>query len=337
MDVTAATVTRLAVHRVGNKLHEEGLVMSASESPVSDDVASLIVGGYLRKMLSNKNAYHFHHEVDIDLNEARCYASQYFLGTVDFLEMSRRFAARLYENSTHPNIRSGEFLVVLFSGLRDGERDLRAIGLFKSELLNSYLAINEDHGSLNIVHGAGINPNTIDKGAIIVEDSYDVFALDRAGSKTKFWVDDFLKAKKTADPGTSAKVMSYISAAVAETIQEPVKKQQYGELVAELLKDKETASVDALAQAAHEYIEQDAYESTVEEAKTHFGLESMESVSAPSAVICRNLERKTSRLSLGYGVSLVVPTEVKLLDFQANEGAGGEIVFTVQVRRSSGR
>jgi hypothetical protein len=131
MDLTTSTVDKLIVHRVGNKLRDESLKLSGTESPVNEELSSLLLGGYLKGIASETNEYYFHHETDLALNETRFYVRQYFEGETDFIETSRRLATHLYENSLHPNIRQGDLLVIQFDGIAFNNQKRRALGIFK--------------------------------------------------------------------------------------------------------------------------------------------------------------------------------------------------------------
>lgn len=333
MDLTKSTVTRLVVHRIGNKLRDEAVKLSNSDTPVSEELSALILGGYLKGVSAETNQYYFHHETDLALNEIRFYANQFFREETDFVEASKRFSTHLYENSLHPNIRQGDLLVILFDGITYRDRQQRAIGLFKSEVMDNYLTVADGGDTLNVIPRTGINPNLIDKGALILEHDDVVFALDRLGNKTKFWLDDFLKVKKSADSVTCSRMMSFIAGKIADSIPNPLDRARYGESISELCEENESLDASALAAASQAYIDEDVYQATVSQAQRRFGLASDDSISAPSNKISRNLSKKISRLELGHGVSLLLPAEVRLSDVQMIEGPDGELTFTIRMRR----
>lgn len=337
MDLSASKVNQLIVHRLGNKLRNESLKLSNLESPVNEDLSSLILGGYLKGISSEKNEYYFHHETDITLNETRFYARQYFRGEIEFGEASRRLATHLYENSLHPNIRQGDLLVILFDGIVHNNKKQRAIGVFKSEVMDDYLTITDNGDNLNVVSSAGINPNLIDKGALIIEEGNIVFALDRFGNKTKFWIDDFLKVRKFADASTCSKMLSFIAGQVAEAIPDPLDRQRYSESIATLCKSNEQLDVATLAAVSRDFVESDAYEATLSKAHRRFGLGDTDNIAAVSTKISKNLTRKLSKLELRHGVSLLLPEGINLSDVQVIEGPDNELIFTIRVRRQRER
>lgn len=337
MELSSSTVSSLIVHRVGNKLRDESLKLSNCESPVSDELSSLILGGYLRGIASEKNEYYFHHETDISLNATRFYINQFFDGEIDLAETSRRLAIHLYENSLHPNIRQGDLLIILFDGIEYKNRNRRALGIFKSEVTDNYLTITDSGDSLNVVPSIGINPNLIDKGALVFEDEDIVFAVDRFGNKTKFWIDDFLKVRKYADSETCSKMMSFIAGKVAESIQDPLDRQRYSESISALCENNEKLDVATLASISQDFIESESYQSALSQAHRRFGLSESDDISAPSGKIGKKLARKVSKLELRYGISLLLPENVNLSDVRVVEGPGNELIFTIRMRRQGER
>jgi hypothetical protein len=337
MDLTTSSVDKLIVHRIGNKLRNESLKLSSSESPVNEELSTLLLGGYLKGISAETNEYYFHHETDLALNATRFYVKQYFEREVDFIETSRRLATHLYENSLHPNIRQGDLLVIEFDGISFNNQKRRALGIFKSEVLDNYLTVTVTGDNLNIVPSSGINPNLIDKGVLILEGEETVFAVDRFGHKTKFWIDDFLKVKKSADVATCSKMMSFIAAKIAETIEDPLERRRYSESVSDLCENNENLDVALLSSTSQEFVDEDAYQNAVSMAQRRYGLDATNTISVPSNKISRNLAKKVSRLELKYGVSLLLPEGMTLADVQVVEGPDNEVVFTIRMRRNRER
>ncbi|MDE2584694.1 MAG: nucleoid-associated protein [Betaproteobacteria bacterium] len=332
MDHVITSVSKLIAHRVGNKLRDEPLKLSRSETELSDELAELLLGGYLKGILSTKNEHQFHHETELSLNEARHHANSFFSGEIDFVEASRRFATHLYTQSLHPNIRQGDLLVILFDRVPVGTKTFRAIGLFKSEVPDHYLTVQLGKDELNVVPSTGINPNMIDKGALILEGEDTVFALDRFGHRTKFWLDDFLRVKKSADPITCSKVMSFIAGKVAEKIENPIDRARYGESVAALCNEDEQFRSSSLSDLATTYIEEEEYRSMLSQAERRYGLDPSQELIAPSEKLNRTLAKKIFKFSLGHEVSLLIPSTLRLDDFHVEDLGGGALQFTIRLR-----
>ena len=180
---SAATPLRDAVRRM-HEQHVGSIVI------VDEDERARLKG-----IVSERRKYQFFHESDLKLNEMYQYSRECFRGELDFLAYSQRVAKHLYARSQHPNISAGDVFVIEFAGLHDGEREMRALGIFKSEIRDDFLTLTESGQEFAIGHASGINPRLIDKGALVLEYGPYAYAVDRLGQQAKFWTEDFLQAK----------------------------------------------------------------------------------------------------------------------------------------------
>jgi hypothetical protein len=331
MNFELAHVEKLIAHRVGNKIRDEGIKLSFTESSVNSDLSSVLLSSYLKSIALEKNECQFYHEDDLNLNEARHYVNQYFTGNIDFLEFSYKIANHLYEKSLHPNIKTGDLLVILFSNIKLDDKYLRAIGLFKSEIIDNYITVKENDSSLNVDLNTGINPSLIDKGALIFEKYFNIFAVDRLRSRTKFWTDDFLKIKKSADPTTSGKVISYISTKIAESIDNPIERRRYGEHLLELCESGSALDLSLLKDQSEPFISDQNFSTILSTTQRKFGLASIEEISTSSNIVSKSLERAVSQIDAGFGVKLMIPGKMKCTDIKCNKEETGDITFIIRV------
>ncbi|MDE1191805.1 MAG: nucleoid-associated protein [Arachidicoccus sp.] len=120
-------------------------------------------------------------------------------------EQSVNLAKHLYNQSTHPKIKGGEFYVVYFKDTAfNGER-MDAVGLFKSENKDTFLKVYPKEEGFQIESEQGININKLDKGCIIFktekENGYIVSIVDNTnkGAEAHYWTDDFLHIRQRQD------------------------------------------------------------------------------------------------------------------------------------------
>lgn len=194
----------IAIHHVGNKLHEEGLRISSKdiELPAEETTDHLLQ--YLLTPFSENEVYNFDHSSELGLNEVFSFSKKIFGDPDCFYLTSIEIAKHLYEQSDHPKINGGDLCVCYFSDcLFDGIRT-DAIGIFKSEIKDTFLKFDKDGADLSVRHDSGININKLDKGCMIFnigkEDGYTVCVVDsnKAGG-TLYWKTDFLDVKPAAD------------------------------------------------------------------------------------------------------------------------------------------
>jgi hypothetical protein len=116
------------------------------------------------------------------------------------LEGSKKIATHLYNKSNHPRIKGGELYIVYFEDCIIHGELVPAIGIFKSELKDTYLKVHAKAGIFELEHEKGTNIKKLDKGCIVFEtereEGYFVAIVDSGNgeNKAQFWRDEFLSA-----------------------------------------------------------------------------------------------------------------------------------------------
>jgi hypothetical protein len=194
----------VVLHFVGNAFNDELLTLGNTKLEYSDEVEEDLLTYFLSSFKENEY-YRFHHESHINLNEVFAYAEAIFTNPEDIVAHSKSMAKHLYEQGNHPKIKGGEFYVALIKDvLLDGE-PVDAIGLFKSEVKDIFLDIQNKDGNFTVNSQEGIHVKKLDKGAIIFntekEKGYTVSVIDNTnkGGDAKFWFDHFLHVKQRED------------------------------------------------------------------------------------------------------------------------------------------
>jgi transcriptional regulator of NAD metabolism len=205
-DLSEIQIERMVVHKVGNKLREEGFVLSAAEYQLSDGNIEELLQKYFGHSFKEKVLYKFFHETDIHLNELYMYASAAFIDQSRFYDQSVNILKHLYEKSAHPQIKAGEFYCVYFTGCQVEDQVVDAIGIFKTENKENYLKIASSNNTFNIGVDQGISTKKLDKGAIIFNnesvDGYRVAVIDtvnKGNGEALYWKDEFLKLTDVHD------------------------------------------------------------------------------------------------------------------------------------------
>ena len=201
LQIWNADISKVIVHKVGNKAQEDGVSLSKEllEVTPGDDLHR-ILGNFFLKPLENALQYNFIHPVTLSLNEVYTICREIFEHTETFVEKSQQLCKLLYEYSTHPNIKAGELYVAYFSNcIYDGKK-VDAIGLFKSESKDTFLRLVSGTTKYDVNYFEdGVNIDKLDKGCIVVntqqEEGYIVQVFDSANKKTEanYWKDQFLQ------------------------------------------------------------------------------------------------------------------------------------------------
>lgn len=198
-----ARIDKMIVHRVGNKAREESCFFSEHVTPMSDDILSDLLRAYFTAPFKVEDYHHFYHPDDIEFNAVFTYARTLFQNSDSFYDVSVKLAKHLFEQSLHPNIKSGELYVVLMDGVVVDGNETQAIGIFKSENKDTFLKINVMGSALTLGAEEGININKLDKGCIIFnldeESGYNALVVDMTArdGEAVFWKDSFLKVMES--------------------------------------------------------------------------------------------------------------------------------------------
>ena len=199
-----ASIYNISLHIVGNKSVEDGVILSESNLDIKDNVRSLLVNYFLTPFSSEEYFQHYH-DSGIEYNVVYGAVSQIFDSPETLYEQSVNLAKYLYEQSSHPKIKGGEFYTVYFKDcIVDGET-VDAVGLFKSENKDTFLRVLREGGNFNLESEQGINIKKLDKGCLIFnkerENGYVVAVVDNTnkGIEAQYWIDDFLHIRQRKD------------------------------------------------------------------------------------------------------------------------------------------
>lgn len=195
---------KVVIHKIGNKLRNESYQLSKKEDRVNNEDLKMILERYFLKLFLKRDPYLFYHESDLNLNEVYHYTQKIFFNRDSFLEQSRNIVKHLYNTSSHPSIKSGDFYMAHFV---NNDNSKKAIGIFKAENKDTFLKIDQEEESFSFSYDKGLSLNKIDKGCLIINDDSDqqskVYVID-SSSKTdsiiaKYWEESFLNVKKFQD------------------------------------------------------------------------------------------------------------------------------------------
>ncbi len=180
---------------VGNKSRGEGLSAALSLADVSE--SSDFLTKLIEKSFMMEDLKCFSYIESVDLNPVYQFTSKIFDDKESFLKQSVNMATYLYDQSVHPNIRSGELYVLLLE-CEFKKNAVEAIAILKSEKKDPFLATDNDGREISVrtIYGTGLKG--LDKGCLILnvdkENGYVVGTVDNTnnGSDAQYWTDCFL-------------------------------------------------------------------------------------------------------------------------------------------------
>lgn len=203
-----AAIENLFIHWVGNQCAGEGIQFSETSIPVHDEVRELLIHYFIHPFRTGEY-------MNLQMQTAPGTANPIFEATRTIFqnpqvlgEVSKNLARYLYEQTTRPQIKHGEFYTVYFRNcVLDGE-PVDAIGLFKSENKNTFLQIYPSEKGFGIKSQTGIDVDKLDKGCIIFnreqEQGFLTAVTDNTNKRNeaKYWMDSFLHARNRTDSFT---------------------------------------------------------------------------------------------------------------------------------------
>ena len=205
INFTNARLGKLIVHKLGNKNEEESVHFSDATLELQGDFLRSLLLKFFLSSFKNDAFFHFHHESDINLNDIYTYSNEVFDNQDTFFDLSKKIASHLYEQSSHPKIKGGEFYAVIIHDCMIEDEIMDAIGVFKTENKDTYLRVEESESNFKIDFEDGININKLDKGCLIFntekENGFLLSMVDNVNKskEAQYWKDDFLKVKARED------------------------------------------------------------------------------------------------------------------------------------------
>jgi hypothetical protein len=207
LDFLQTQIVNFAIHSVGNKLRDEGVHLSKSQSRVynADDQAALLK--FFTSEIKSPEFYHFADRASIENNPVYRLCKSMFYHKLDFMDFSAQIAQLLYDQTNHPKISGGELYVAYLNNVNYFGENINAIGIFKTESKSVFMKVEKMPGSdaYQYLLDEAIDLKAIDKACIILntdeEDHYRICVHNKQGkpAEASYWKDDFLGIKPCAD------------------------------------------------------------------------------------------------------------------------------------------
>jgi len=335
VEIGEAVVKAIIVHQVGNRLREEPLVLADQCFASTVGISNLILSGYLHGIVNEKNLHTLTHESDIYLNEVAHHVTSFFEKNSNFIEFSQRIATHLYTSTHHPNIASGDLFIILFDKIKKDDQYCSAIGIYKSESKNQYIATKTEGDAPELEVLTGINPELIDKGALLTEGSMDVYALDRFSKRTKYWMEDFLKAKQVPDEKTKSAIAIGLIEKVRSDIENPTIRQQFGQEIISLCSEREEILGSELRNISERYVKEGLWDDELKSITQRKSLMDLEEIKIPVKKFETKLKKTLNRVELSDDILLTIPSDFLFgkADFEVN---GKTILINIVLEKKNG-
>jgi hypothetical protein len=204
INLYAAHISAISIHKVGNKSNNEPLLLSKNPFKPDDELSPLLKEYFLKPFREKEEQYYqFTHESDLDFHTMFLLASKIFENPEKTHEISKEITTHLYDQSLHPHIKNGEVYVVHFENIQLDNNKVDALGIFKSEIKQDFLQFSENENQLDMLLQQGVNLNKLDKGCLIFntqkEAGYKILSVDSNRYDARYWLESFLGVENFED------------------------------------------------------------------------------------------------------------------------------------------
>ncbi|WP_304343400.1 nucleoid-associated protein [Chryseobacterium koreense] len=197
-------LSKIIVHRVGNRINQESLILAQEELILDDEMKELLEDFFL-KAFKSEEQFRFYSDSYLVNNPVYSSVAEIFEDKGKFIWEAENIAKHLYEITENPRVQSGELFVVYFEGEENADGNkIDSIGIFKTENKTPFLKIFPQNESFEIEKDYGIGLSKLDKGCIIYnsfkETGFAVSVIDNnKNGDMYYWFEDFLKVKQRDD------------------------------------------------------------------------------------------------------------------------------------------
>ena len=197
-------LSKLIVHKVGNRINQESLILSQEELQLDEEMKELLEDFFL-KAFKSEEQFRFYSDTYLVNNPVYSSVSEIFEDKNKFVYEAENIAQHLYDIAENPRVQSGELFIVYFEGEENADGNkIDSIGIFKTENKNPFLKIFPQNEAFEIEKDYGIGLSKLDKGALIYSSSketgYAVSVVDNNKNGDQYyWFEDFLKVKQRDD------------------------------------------------------------------------------------------------------------------------------------------
>jgi hypothetical protein len=199
-------LNNLIIHSVGNRSKEEDLFLSQRELSLDEAQKSILLSYFLNPFKTDEY-YQFTGEEAAD-EDTKYQGNRMYQHIQDlikypeqFVAISQKIAAFLFDLTTHPKIKNGKLHIVKFSNCILDDEIISAIGIFKSESRDPFIKLYPSGDVVEMERSEGIGLNKLDRACLIFntnkDTGYKILMQDKTkGDALPHWQYDFLGIKR---------------------------------------------------------------------------------------------------------------------------------------------
>ena len=195
-----ATLQKLIVHFAGNPQQDEPLMLAEKDVDFNPDLQDFFLKYFLHAF-KPEEFYQFNTGGNPVYE-----ACKNIFSDGDFVASSADIARKIYEETTHPKILSGDLFVAKISKINLHNEFFDAIVILKAEKEDDFIQVEWKENQPEIQISGGYRNDRIDKACLVIssssDDGYRVLVVDKTNgnaAEAQYWTDAFLQLEAVAD------------------------------------------------------------------------------------------------------------------------------------------
>lgn len=204
-----AYIEYLVLQKVGHKVREEANIFATQTTEWDESKEEQLVPFLFNPFKKNLELKQFSHYTEkLEFNKVYNLCKSAFDEEIDFVDFSNEVLKTLYDQSLHPQIKSGEVFTVQLNNAQFDGIPCKAIGIYKLENKSKFLRFDERETiDYNVLKGYKLDK--LDKGVLILDtyrnEGFRVYTIEDKNVESEFWTKNFLEVKPVTNPALQTK------------------------------------------------------------------------------------------------------------------------------------
>lgn len=204
-----AYIEHLVLQKVGHKVREEANIFASKTTEFDESKEEQLIPFLFNPFKKNLELKQFsHYTENLEFNKVYNLCKSMFDEEIDFIDFSNEVLKTLYDQSLHPQIKSGEVFTVQLNNAQFDGIPCKAIGIYKLENKSKFLRFDERESiDYNVLKGYKLDK--LDKGVLILDtyrdEGFRVYTIDDNNVESEFWTKNFLEVKPVTNPALQTK------------------------------------------------------------------------------------------------------------------------------------
>ena len=163
----------------------------------------------------------------------------------------------------------------------------------------------------------------IQKGALTLSGSKQVYVIDALGQKTKYWMNAFLKAALQETPKTTAKAAGDFLKAVSDKVDSADKALEFNQKLEASLSGDDELSIGQIRDLPNNFIGEEQASELLNDVREQAGIGMSDNASIDPRQLDKYTRNVRNKARLGDGISVIVARDkghITAVDVEHTEG-----------------